>query len=64
MTAPDFAQMRSFADVSRLQAAQRPDKPAFLFEGRTTTFAAFDRHASQVANGLIAFGVGPQSQVA
>ena len=64
MTAPDFALMRSFADVSRIQAAERPHKPAFLFEGRTTTFAAFDRHASQVANGLVAMGVRPQTHIA
>lgn len=64
MTAPDFAHMRSFAEVSRLQAAQRPDKPAFLFEGRSTSFAAFDRHANQAANGLIGLGVRPQTHIA
>jgi acyl-CoA synthetase (AMP-forming)/AMP-acid ligase II len=64
MAAPDFALMRSFADVSRIQARERPDKPAFLFEGRTTSFAAFDRHASQAANGLVALGVKPQTHIA
>jgi acyl-CoA synthetase (AMP-forming)/AMP-acid ligase II len=40
------------------------ERTAFVFEGRTTTYAAFDRHVNQVANGLIALGVGPGDRVA
>jgi acyl-CoA synthetase (AMP-forming)/AMP-acid ligase II len=64
MATPDFARMRSFGDVSRIQAQARPDKTAFVFEQRTTSFAAFDRHANQVANGLIGLGVKPQEHIA
>ncbi|MFZ4121248.1 MAG: fatty acid--CoA ligase [Caulobacterales bacterium] len=63
MGAAPFTQMRSLADVSRVQARERPDKPALVFEGRVTTFGAFDRHTNQVGHGLIAAGVQPQSHI-
>ena len=49
--------IQSLADIARVQGRVRPDKVAFRFEGRETTFAAFDRHTNQVANGLAAMGV-------
>jgi acyl-CoA synthetase (AMP-forming)/AMP-acid ligase II len=61
---PDPTPARSLGDVSREQARQRPDAPAFVFEGRTTTYGQFDRHASQVANGLLALGLKAGSRVA
>ena len=56
--------MRVVGDITRHHAAVRPDTVAMIYEGRTTTYAAFDRHTSQVANGLIAAGVGPQRRIA
>src|SRR5690242_20151063 len=53
----DIGEANSLGDVARLQAAERGDATAFEFEGRATSFAAFNRHASQVANGLIAEGL-------
>ena len=52
------------ADVVRRQAAARADDVAYIFEGRDTTFAAFDRHTSQIANGLAALGVTPGERIA
>ena len=55
---------RVLGDIARKNAALRPDAIATHFEGRETTFAAFDRHTNQVANGLIALGVEPQKHIA
>ena len=52
-----FPEIRTLGDAPRLHGRTRGDKPAFLFEGRTTTYAQFDRQTSQVANGLLAEGV-------
>ena len=54
----------NLADVIRIQAKTHGDATVFEFEGRTTTFAQFDRHANQIANGLIAMGVRPNERVA
>ncbi|MEQ8662905.1 MAG: long-chain-fatty-acid--CoA ligase [Gammaproteobacteria bacterium] len=59
----DLENIRSVADVPRLQARQRPHATAQIFAGRETTYADFDRHTSQVANALIAAGVGRQARV-
>ncbi|MEZ5998839.1 MAG: AMP-binding protein, partial [Hyphomonas sp.] len=59
----DIEAMPFLADVPRVQAGIRPDEAAFWFEGETTTFRDLDRRSSQVANGLIALGLGPQDRV-
>ncbi|ANK80138.1 MAG: acyl-CoA synthetase [Rhizobiales bacterium NRL2] len=56
--------MKNVADVLRGHAKTRGDKVALVYRGRETDFAALDRRASQVANGLIAAGVRPQQRVA
>jgi long-chain acyl-CoA synthetase len=53
----DIADARSLGDVVRLHAQARPDATVWEFEGRETSFAAFDRHTNQVANSLIALGL-------
>jgi acyl-CoA synthetase (AMP-forming)/AMP-acid ligase II len=60
----DSARIPSLGDIPRYHAAERPDRVALWFEGRETTYAELDRHASQVANGLIAAGLTPGSRVA
>ncbi len=57
-------QMDSMADIPRLHGRARPQMTALIFEGRTTTFAEFDRRTNQVAQGLIAEGLSPQSRIA
>ena len=59
----DISGARTLGDVARLQGQARADAPAFVFEGRTTSFADFNIHANQVANGLIAAGVGKGARV-
>ena len=54
----------NLADMVRAQARSRGNAIAFEFEGRTTTFAAFDRNANRVANALKATGVKPGDRIA
>ena len=56
--------VETLSDLVRFQARALGEKTAFAFEGRETSYARFDARANQVANGLIAEGVGPQSRVA
>lgn len=57
-------QIAGLADIVRIHAAERPDLAAIVHEGRTTTYAALDRAANRVANGLIAEGIAPQARIA
>jgi long-chain acyl-CoA synthetase len=57
-------EIASLADIVRQHAAQRPDAAAIVYRGRTTTYRALDRAASQVAQALIAEGLRPQARVA
>jgi long-chain acyl-CoA synthetase len=57
-------QIAGFADIVRAHARKRPDAAALVYQGRTTSYAALDRAASRVANGLVAEGIGPQARVA
>ena len=54
----------NLADMVRTQAKTRGDAVAFEFEGRKTTFSAFDILTNRVANGLKALGVGPGQRIA
>ncbi len=54
----------NLAEMVRAQVKTRGDAVAFEFEGRTTTFAAFDRNSNRVANALKATGVKPGERVA
>ena len=57
LTSADFDQMPTLGDIARFHARERPDAIALSFEGRDTTFRAFDRLTNKVANALIASGV-------
>jgi long-chain acyl-CoA synthetase len=57
-------EIASLADIVRQHAAHRPESAAIVYQGRTTTYRALDRAASQVAQALIAEGVKPQARIA
>jgi fatty-acyl-CoA synthase len=59
----DFSRLTSVADISRIHAAERPDSVALDFNDRITTYGALDRHASQVAQGLIGLGQKPGARI-
>ena len=57
-------EIQTLADIPRFHAGERGTKVAFRFGDRETSYADFDRHCSQVANGLAAEGVGHGDRVA
>ena len=59
----DFNGLATLADIPRQQAKKRGNSTAFWFQGRETTFAAFDKATNQVANGLIALGQKPNARI-
>jgi acyl-CoA synthetase (AMP-forming)/AMP-acid ligase II len=60
----DLSAVVVIADIAREQAARIGDQTAITFEGRATTFSEVDRHASRIANRLIADGAPPGERVA
>lgn len=50
--------------ILRVQVEARGAKAALLFDGETRSYAELDRHAAQIANGLISKGVVPGDRVA
>jgi len=62
--AVDFDRMTTLGDVARYHRDVRPDATALVFEGRSTPFAAFDRHTDQVANALLAEGLTKGDRIA
>ncbi len=59
----DIEAMPYLADIPRVQAERRPDATALWFEGRTTSFAEFEKRTNQVANGLLALGIQPGDRI-
>ncbi|HEY5338534.1 MAG TPA: fatty acid--CoA ligase [Rhizomicrobium sp.] len=55
---------KTIADIPRTFARTQPDKIAFTFEGRDTSFAQFDRNTNKVANALLAAGVKKGDRIA
>jgi acyl-CoA synthetase (AMP-forming)/AMP-acid ligase II len=53
----------TLANLPRFHARHRPDRIAFHFEDRVTTYREFDRLVNRVANALIAEAVKPGSRV-
>jgi long-chain acyl-CoA synthetase len=58
------AAIATVADITRHHAQARPDRVALRFEGDTITYAELDRRANQVAQGLVAAGIGPGTRIA
>jgi acyl-CoA synthetase (AMP-forming)/AMP-acid ligase II len=56
--------IQTLAELPGYRAAHNGDKVVLSFEGRETTFAEFDRHTNQIANGLIAMGFVPGDRIA
>ncbi|WBY17111.1 fatty acid--CoA ligase [Erythrobacteraceae bacterium WH01K] len=54
----------TFGDALSHHAQTQPDAPALRFGERVTTFAEYDRRATQIANGLAAMGLQKGDRVA
>lgn len=61
LLASDFA---SLSDLIRAHAAERPDKPAMIFEDRTIAYAALDARLDRLAAALQREGLGKNDAVA
>jgi long-chain acyl-CoA synthetase len=59
-----FPEIVSLGDAPRFHGRTRGNQPAFVFEGRTTSWAEFDRATAQVANALAAEGIGKGDRIA
>jgi acyl-CoA synthetase (AMP-forming)/AMP-acid ligase II len=55
--------LKSVADISRIHAAERPEAIALDFHDRLTSYGELDKHASQVAQGLLARGLKPGARI-
>ncbi len=55
--------MFTMAEVTRRNAAQRPDKPALICDDRTLTYGELHSESCRVANALLGAGVEPQDRV-
>jgi acyl-CoA synthetase (AMP-forming)/AMP-acid ligase II len=53
---PSFDEVETLGELAAFNASVRPDAEALLFEGRSTSYGEFNRHANQVARGLGAAG--------
>jgi amino acid adenylation domain-containing protein len=62
-TASEFPRDRCVHELFEEQASRTPNAPAVQFEGETLTFKELEARANQLANYLVAGGVGPQSLV-
>lgn len=60
----DFAAMPTLGHIARYHAQERADRVALTFEGRETTFAAFQINTNRVANALIAGGAVKDDRIA
>ena len=54
----------TYGDALAFHAATRPDQPAIRYGDAVTTYAGYDRHVTQVANGLAAMGLKKGDRVA
>jgi acyl-CoA synthetase (AMP-forming)/AMP-acid ligase II len=55
--------IRTLAELTRFHARERPNKVAFQFDDRLTTYREFDQLSNRVAHGLRAEGLKPGSRV-
>ncbi len=57
-------EIEHLADLSRVQAAVRPDRTALVFGERRTSYAELDRATNRLAQALLAEGLEPGARVA
>ncbi|TYP15978.1 non-ribosomal peptide synthase/polyketide synthase [Xenorhabdus doucetiae] len=63
-TQADFPQEALTHQLVEVQAAQRPEDIAAVFEGQTLSYGELNRRANQLAHHLIALGIRPDDRVA
>lgn len=63
LNAEQLEAIQTLGDIARLHARVRPNAVAMKFEGRTTTYAAFDANTNRVAHALLAAGVSKDERI-
>jgi fatty-acyl-CoA synthase len=58
------SEIRTLADIPRVQRSARGEHVALAFEGRSTSYREFDLRTDRVANGLFALGLQKDQRVA
>jgi len=61
---PHFEEIVHLSDIARFHGKRCPDKKAFIFEDRVTTYKEFDVNSERVANGLVEENINEQDRVA
>ena len=61
---PHFEEIVHLSDIARFHGKRCPDKKAFIFEDRVTTYKEFDVNSERVANGLVEEDINEQDRVA
>jgi len=61
---PYYPEVKTLGDMARYHRQHRPDAVATIFKDRVTDYQTFDRHTNQIAHGLLASGIAPQSRIA
>lgn len=56
-------EIRTLFDIVRCHAAERPDRPAIVFEGRVTTFSELLASAERMAQAMTRSGIGPGDRI-
>jgi len=59
-----MAELWTISNALSRHAASQPNAPAVIFDGQTSSYEQVDRRSNQVANALVAAGVGPGARVA
>ena len=54
----------TYGEALAIHARERGDQPALRFADRVTTYAEYDDHATRIANGLAARGIGKGDRIA
>lgn len=55
--------IRSLGDIPRVHGSASPDKPAIVFEGRTTSWRTLDEETARIAAALVAEGLPAGARV-
>ncbi|MFL2834172.1 MAG: fatty acid--CoA ligase [Alphaproteobacteria bacterium] len=61
---PYFDEIVHLSDIARVHGKRCPNKKAFIFEDRVTSYKEFDIYSEKVANGLVSENVAEQERVA
>ena len=63
LTGDQFDEIQTLGDIARIHARVRPQATATRYQGRSTSYTAFDTHTNRVARALISAGVAKDERI-